>query len=646
VTTKLAPVDTRDPINTAILAISEDRLAGFQVDPLAEIARRSGVDLPVVTSRIRAMLEAGTIRRVRQTLISTKLAAGALVAWRVPAERMSAAFDYMFSEDPFSGHVVIRSTDADTPGSAYRLWTTLKVPQGYSLQKHADYLAAAVGAESYLPMPARKLFTLGVGHVRRRGLEPGSRAPEAAQAQDTEVVELNELEWRVLRAMKREFEPHEIVDEIWRPRAEEAGVALHQFFEVARVLEGKGLVGRFSTFLEHYRPLSTGERVTQYNALFHWAVPPGREIDAGREVGRHHIMTHAYWREGGPEFGNVNIMGVTHGMEKDAVLAHKEAIDRHLKDAGIPIGYTNVFWGGRSEIKPSEIDPAAYREWCASVRIDPERMRAAPDEGSASGRDGNAQGRSVMTQTQEGRATAQAQPVIQQAVHFAFYKLSRDWWRLDQSERERIGGEFADLLQVWGEKLLLVSYSLVGIRADCHMMLWKAASSVEEIHEMGRDISTSSIAPYLEPAHAYLSLTRRSVYVRNHKPDGDRTRVAPVGARYLFVYPFVKTRAWYALAMERRQEMMNEHIRVGNKYQRVKLNTTYSFGLDDQEFVLAFETDHPSDFLDLVMELRETEASQYTLRDTPIFTCLRAEGEDLLAAIGAARSGILVDKVD
>jgi chlorite dismutase len=241
-----------------------------------------------------------------------------------------------------------------------------------------------------------------------------------------------------------------------------------------------------------------------------------------------------------------------------------------------------------------------------------------------------------MTQTHERRTEAQAGRVAQQAVHFGFYRLSSDWWKLDRAERERIGGELVDLLQEWSDRLLLVSYSLVGIRADCDLMLWKAAESVDDIHALGQAMAASPIAPYLQPAYAYLSLTKRSVYVRNHRPDGDRTRVAPVGAKYLFVYPFVKTRAWYALPMERRQEMMNEHIRVGNKYPRVRLNTTYSFGLDDQEFVLAFETDHPSDFLDLVMELRETEASQYTLRDTPIFTCIKAEGEDLLRSIGAS----------
>jgi len=144
---------------------------------------------------------------------------------------------------------------------------------------------------------------------------------------------------------------------------------------IAEDLNRRKVIGRFSTFLEHVKPLADGERVTRFNALFHWAVPPGREIEAGCEVGRHHILTHAYWREGGPEFRNVNIMAVAHGTDKDLVLAHKAAIDQHLENCGIPVSYTNVFWGGRSEIKPSEISPFAYRAWCETAGIDPEQMR-------------------------------------------------------------------------------------------------------------------------------------------------------------------------------------------------------------------------------------------------------------------------------
>jgi AsnC-like ligand binding domain len=369
------PAAVSDPVNAAILAVSEDRLSGFQSDPFGEIAARSGVAPEVVLERITAMLRAGTIRRVRQTLMSTNLARGALVAWQVPPERLDRAFEYMFKEDPFSGHVVVRTTDAATPGSTYRLWTTLKVPQGYSLQKHAELLAREVGADYFRLMPAKMVFALGVGHVRRRGLEPGARADAFAEPADTAIVELSELDWRVLTALKREFTPEEIRRDLWRTRADEAGVSLDEFVRVAGSLNDRRVIGRFSTFLEHVKATANDERVTRYNALFHWAVPPGREMDAGREVGRHYVITHAYWREGGPEFKNVNVMAVAHGMEKEKVLAHKAAIDEHLREAGIDFAYTNVFWGGRSEIKPSEITPQAYREFCALHGIDPDSMR-------------------------------------------------------------------------------------------------------------------------------------------------------------------------------------------------------------------------------------------------------------------------------
>jgi len=375
--TATIPVQVTDPINARILAVSEDKIQGFQPDPLGEISRLSGVDVSTVAERIGAMLRAGVIRRVRQTLMATNLARGALVAWMVSPDKLNSAFDYMFQQDPFSGHVVIRSTDTVVAGSKFRLWTTVKVPQGYSLAKHCNLLAqqSQVQAEQIRIMPAKRLFALGVGHVRRRGMEPGSKSEALAEVIDTHIVELNDLDWRVLIALKREFEPDELHEEIWKPRAQEAGVSVEKFHEVARSLNERGVIGRFSTFLEHVKPLSTGERVTKFNALFHWAVPTGREIETGREVGRFHIMTHAYWREGGPEFNNVNIMGVAHGQDKDRVLAHKAAMDQHLASIGIPVSYTNVFWGGRSEIKPSEISPIAYVEWCQKQGIDPASMR-------------------------------------------------------------------------------------------------------------------------------------------------------------------------------------------------------------------------------------------------------------------------------
>ncbi len=269
----------------------------------------------------------------------------------------------MFRQDPFSGHVVLRSTDGHTAGSEYKLWTTLKAPRGYSLQDHAALLARQVGAEHFRLMPAKGIFVLGVGHVRRKSLEPGERADAPAQMTKVEAAELDEREWRVLLALKRELEPEEIHEDPWSARAREAGVSFDEFCEVARSLQARKLIGRFSTFLEHVKPSETGVRVTRFNALFHWAVPPGREIEAGGEIGRHLILTHCYWREGGPDFGNVNIMAVAHGTEKARLLEHKAAMDDHLRACGIPVSYTNVFWGGRSEIKPSEISPFVYRDW-------------------------------------------------------------------------------------------------------------------------------------------------------------------------------------------------------------------------------------------------------------------------------------------
>jgi hypothetical protein len=359
----MIPTEHTDPVNARILAVSEDTISGFVRHPFSEISQRSGVPLADVTERIAAMLEAGTVRRVRQTLLATNLAEGALVAWRVPAARIDSAFDFMFREDPFSGHVVIRSTEAKIPGGAFKLWTTVKVPAGHSLREHCEFLAARTGAEAFRLMPARGIFALGVGHVRRKTIAPGDKADQPARMHTVETVHLTDHEWTVLTALKREFTPAEITEPAWNGRAAEAGVSTDEFFLVAESLAARGLVGRFSTFLEHVKPSQTGVRVTRFNGLFHWAVPAGREIEAGGEIGRHEILTHCYWREGGPEFNNVNIMAVAHGTDKDLLLGHKAAIDRHLVGVGIPVSYTNVFWGGRSEIKPSEISPVVYRAW-------------------------------------------------------------------------------------------------------------------------------------------------------------------------------------------------------------------------------------------------------------------------------------------
>src|SRR5881227_1090615 len=217
----MLPVEHDDPINAKILAVSEDKIEGFVREPFEEIANRSGVGVEVVMARIAAMLRAKTIRRVRQTLLATNLAEGALVAWKVPENKIDAAFDWMFQRDPFSGHVVLRSTDTVSAGSGYKLWTTVKVPHGFLLQQHCELLASKVGAERFRVMPAKGIFALGVGHVRRKTIDPGSKADEPAKMIPVQVVDLSEREWNILLALKREFAPEEIRPTPWAVRAEE-----------------------------------------------------------------------------------------------------------------------------------------------------------------------------------------------------------------------------------------------------------------------------------------------------------------------------------------------------------------------------------------------------------------------------------------
>ncbi len=377
VNTPTISVEITDPINARILAVSEDQIQGFHADPIGQIAAKSGVDQPIVIERIRAMLQAGTIRRVRQTLITTSLAEGALVAWIAPEDKLHAVFDWLLANDPFTGHVVLRTSDAPGEAARYRLWTTLKVPPGYSLEKHCQLLCEKTGATTFRLMPARKLFALGVGHMRRRNLEPGCKDPQPAEPKDTHIIELSDLDWQVLIPLKREFQPEEIVPDLWAARAAEAGVDLQTFLRVAQSLDARGVIGRFSTFLEHVKPSAGGKRLTRFNALCQWAVPPGMEVQAGQEIGRFHAMTHAYWRDTGPEFNNVNIMGVAHGTDKARVLAHKAAIDAHLAEVGIPVTYTNIFWGNRSEIRPSEFVPEAYENFCLAMGRNPAEMKKA-----------------------------------------------------------------------------------------------------------------------------------------------------------------------------------------------------------------------------------------------------------------------------
>jgi chlorite dismutase/nitrite reductase/ring-hydroxylating ferredoxin subunit len=247
----------------------------------------------------------------------------------------------------------------------------------------------------------------------------------------------------------------------------------------------------------------------------------------------------------------------------------------------------------------------------------------------------------AITQVQvQQQATLQPRkPTKRQYVRFAFYKVDSLWRRLPMTEQEQQKRELVAAIGSFNRRILLRPYSLMGTRADAELLLWQIAESVEPFQELATAILSTHMGAYLDLSASYLSQTKRSVYEIRDNPDDDINRlvISPSEAKYLFVYPFVKTRPWYKLSMDERQVMMDEHIRIGRKYPAVKLNTTYSFGLDDQEFIVAFETDEPSDFLDLVQELRETSASLYTLRDTPLYACIQMGLAETLDALGGPK---------
>ena len=218
-----------------------------------------------------------------------------------------------------------------------------------------------------------------------------------------------------------------------------------------------------------------------------------------------------------------------------------------------------------------------------------------------------------------------AEEIKRDFVKYSFFKVEPRWRLLPVKERESGKAQFAEVLNEYSDRVAMSSYSLVGTRGDVDLLLWMVSRSLEAVNELTAQLNRTDMAPYLSIPHSYLAMTRRSPYIDGHQHEGQEGAAATmriVGRKYLFIYPFVKTHDWYQLSKDDRQALMNEHFTIGHKYPNVKISTAYSFGLDDQEFVLGFETDDPSSFLDLVMELRESKARPYTLLDTPIFSCI------------------------
>lgn len=226
-----------------------------------------------------------------------------------------------------------------------------------------------------------------------------------------------------------------------------------------------------------------------------------------------------------------------------------------------------------------------------------------------------------------------------QCVKYSFFKVDQTFRRLPEATQADLKLELIQTIRTFNRRMLLRPYSLVGLRGDVDFLLWQVAEEIDPFNALATAIFSTRIGAYLHMPYSFLAMTRKSIYdigIEDEGEEADRLIIQPGDGKYLFVYPFVKTRAWYALPHEERQRMMSEHIRVGRKYPQIKLNTTYSFGLDDQEFVVAFEGEQTSQFLDLVMELRDTEASLYTLRDTPTFTCINMSLPEVLDSVGGA----------
>ena len=239
-------------------------------------------------------------------------------------------------------------------------------------------------------------------------------------------------------------------------------------------------------------------------------------------------------------------------------------------------------------------------------------------------------------ETQPQPTKTDDKPFQRQFVNFMFFKADRALRKESAEFKKEAKREFAEIIHRYDAPIMVLPYSTLGLKSTVDFMLWRISFEIEPLQHMASDINKSLLGRYLDVPQSFLAMTKHSQYVSEHVHEGQegrRLRIVPGRRPYLFVYPFVKTRDWYLLPMSERQRIMNDHIAVGHKYPRVKINTTYSFGLDDQDFVVAFEAEKPEEFLDLVQELRETESSKYTVRDTPMYTCRRATIEEILDSL-------------
>ncbi|HLF75872.1 MAG TPA: chlorite dismutase family protein [Dehalococcoidia bacterium] len=253
-----------------------------------------------------------------------------------------------------------------------------------------------------------------------------------------------------------------------------------------------------------------------------------------------------------------------------------------------------------------------------------ETSRPAPQRGPSVDLDPSGQ----VTQKEPDRSP-------RQFLNYAFFKLDPAFRRLAAEEQLAALRAFETLIEDWSQRdsIILRTYSLVGLRSDCDFMLWRISQDVGCFQEMQAEMNGSLLGAYLTQPYSFLALQKRSQYVNRVEGSGHGLELVAGQGKFLFLYPFVKTRAWYDLSPHARQGMMDEHINASSPFKGVRINTSYSYGIDDQEFVVSFDSDYPQEFVDLVQRLRYTEASLYTLRDTPMFTCAKTGIRDILSQL-------------
>jgi chlorite dismutase len=222
---------------------------------------------------------------------------------------------------------------------------------------------------------------------------------------------------------------------------------------------------------------------------------------------------------------------------------------------------------------------------------------------------------------------------------FTFLKIDPAWRRQDPDRRATDKQEFLAACEDFGLDRSLRAYSTIGTRGDVDLVLLSQSPNLDDIHTFHVVLGQSGLAKWARTPHSFLSMTKRSPY----SDEQARPEICVSERKYLFLYPMVKQRRWYGLAPEERGRIMKSHIEVGRRYPEITINTTYSFGIDDQEFVVCFEGDDPGMFLDLVNELRPTESSEYTERETPIFTCVAMSTRRALDALDGASSAVPAD---